>query len=229
MFKLIASIRKRDPAQPTFFEVFFAYPGFHAVVWHNVAHLFWTLRLKAFARFLSYAARAWTGIEIHPAAKLGKLLFIDHGMGVVIGATVEMGDNVTLYHGVTLGGRGNDGTGKRHPTLKNNVMIGAGAQVLGPITLGDYSRVGANSVVTKDIPDNCTAVGIPARIVSGIEKSASYGLPYSIDPDPVGETIGKLLKDIYQIKKELNISDEIDNQSDQEERHKIGQWMGASI
>lgn len=229
MFNLIRSIRQRDPARPTFCEVFFSYPGYHAVVWHNIAHFLWRIKLRALARFAAYLARVWTGIEIHPAANLGKRLFIDHGLGVVIGATVEMGDDVTIYHGVTLGGRGNDGTGKRHPTLKNNVMIGAGAKVLGAITLGNDSRVGANSVVTKDIPDSCTAVGIPARLVAGMEKSATYGLPYSVDPDPVGETIGKLLNDMYKIKKELNIQDEEGSSAEQDERHKIGEWMGDSI
>lgn len=229
MFKLLNSIRERDPAQPTFFEVFFSYPGFHAVAWHRLSHFLWAIKLKALARFTSYLARVWTGIEIHPAATIGERLFIDHGMGVVIGATAEIGDDVTLYHGVTLGGRGNDGTGKRHPTLKNNVMVGSGAQVLGAITLGEYSRVGANSVVTKDVPDSCTAVGIPARIVSGMEKSATYGLPYSVDPDPVGETIGKLLDDVYQLKKELKLLDEKDSKSDHDIRRKVGEWMGDSI
>jgi serine O-acetyltransferase len=229
MFKLISSIRHRDPARPTFCEVFFAYPGFHAVAWHRISHFLWHIKLKALARFASYLARVWTGIEIHPAVKIGERLFIDHGIGTVIGATAEIGDDVTLYHGVTLGGRGNDGTGKRHPTLKNNVMVGAGAQVLGDITMGEYSRVGANSVVTKDLPDSCTAIGIPARIVSGMEKSASYGLPYSIDPDPVGKTIGKLLDDVYKIKKELKILDEKDSKSDYDAQRKIGEWMGDSI
>lgn len=227
MFDLIKSIRRRDPAQPTFFEVVLAYPGLHAVGFHRISHVLWRMKLRALARVSSAIARILTGIEIHPAATIGKRLFIDHGMGVVIGATAIIGDDVTIYHGVTLGGRGDFNTGKRHPTLKNNVMVGSGAQVLGDITIGSNSRIGANSVVVKNMPVNTTAVGNPARIVSGMEVSKNYGLPYSADP--VGKEISTLMEDVKEIKKELNLKCVNDNIAREELRSKIGFWMGDAI
>ena len=168
MFKSIRSdIRaamQRDPAARNGFEVLFCYPGVHALIWYRVAHWLWTHRLCFSARFLSQATRFWTGIEIHPGAKIGCGLFIDHGMGTVIGETTEIGNDCTLYQGVTLGGTGKE-TGKRHPTLGNSVVVGVGASVLGSITLGDNVLVGAGSVVLRPVPSDCTVVGVPARIV----------------------------------------------------------------
>lgn len=229
MFDLIRSIRQRDPAQPTFFEVLLAYPGVHAVGLHRASHFLWRFKMRALARLCSHIARFMTGIEIHPAARIGKRLFIDHGMGVVIGATVKIGDDVTIYHGVTLGGTGQAGTGKRHPTVGDKVMIGSGAQVLGSITLGSGSRIGSNAVVTKSVPACCTAVGNPGRIVKGMDKSPIYGLPYSTNPDPVGEAIDGLVKDIYHIKNDLSKMGVNEKTCIREKRKNIGIWMGDSI
>lgn len=183
MITLIRSIQARDPAQPTFCEVLFGYNGFHAVGVHRVAHMFWGLKLRALAKVTANFGRILTGVEIHPAAKIGKRLFIDHGTGCVIGQTAIVGDDVTLYHGVTLGGVGSEIAGsKRHPTLEDGVMVGAGAQILGNITIGKNARVGSNSVVVKDIPEGCTAIGIPAKIICQGKKGAgSYGLPEVAD------------------------------------------------
>ncbi|CUP59616.1 serine O-acetyltransferase EpsC [Clostridium baratii] len=157
-------VLKEDPAARSKLEVFLLYPSINALIVYRIAHKLYNKKCFFLARLLSQLARFFTGIEIHPGAKIGKGLFIDHGMGVVIGETAEVGDNVTIYHGVTLGGTGKD-KGKRHPTVKDNVIIGAGAKVLGPITIGNNVKVGANSVVLKDVPDNATAVGIPAKII----------------------------------------------------------------
>jgi serine O-acetyltransferase len=154
----------RDPAARSTWEVVTCYPGFHAMLFHRVSHRLWNAGLHWFARWLSHFARWFTGIEIHPGASIGRRFFIDHGMGVVIGETSVIGDDCTLYHGVTLGGTSWD-KGKRHPTLGNGVVIGAGAKVLGPVRLGAGARVGSNAVVVKDVPDGATAVGIPARIL----------------------------------------------------------------
>lgn len=157
-------VLKEDPAARSKLEVFLLYPSINALIVYRIAHKLYNKKCFFLARLLSQLARFFTGIEIHPGAKIGKGLFIDHGMGVVIGETAEVGDNVTIYHGVTLGGTGKD-KGKRHPTVKDNVIIGAGAKVLGPIIIGNNVKVGANSVVLKDVPDNATAVGIPAKII----------------------------------------------------------------
>ena len=158
------NIQRKDPAARSVLEVVLLYPGFHILVYHRIAH--WLYQHKRFflARWVSQHGRRRTGIEIHPGAKIGKCLFIDHGMGIVFGETTEIGDNCTIYHGVTLGGTGKD-TGKRHPTLGNNVLIGAGTKVLGPVYIGDNSRIGAGSVVLRNLPANCTAVGVPAEVV----------------------------------------------------------------
>ena len=158
------SIRDRDPAARTTLEVFLLYQGFHALIYHRQAHWLYQHKLFFLARALSQFARHMTGLEIHPGAPIGHRLFIDHGMGVVIGETTEIGDNCTLYQGVTLGGTGKD-HGKRHPTLGNNVLIGAGAKVLGPFTVGDNARVAAGAVVLDAVPEDATAVGVPARVV----------------------------------------------------------------
>ncbi len=158
------NIQRKDPAARNVLEVILLYPGFHILVYHRVAH--WLYEHKHFflARWVSQHGRHKTGIEIHPGAKIGKCLFIDHGMGIVFGETTEIGDNCTIYHGVTLGGTGKD-TGKRHPTLGNNVTVGTGAKVLGNIHIGNNVKIGGNSVVVKDVPDNCTVVGVPGRII----------------------------------------------------------------
>ena len=158
------NIQRKDPAARNVLEVILLYPGFHILVYHRVAH--WLYEHKHFflARWVSQHGRHKTGIEIHPGAKIGKCLFIDHGMGIVFGETTEIGDNCTIYHGVTLGGTGKD-TGKRHPTLGNNVTVGTGAKVLGNIRIGNNVKIGGNSVVVKDVPDNCTVVGVPGRII----------------------------------------------------------------
>jgi len=160
----ITSYVDRDPAVRSSLEVFFTYPGFHAIIWHRLSHALYQRRLYFFARIVSALSRWLTGIEIHPGAKIGSRLFIDHGTGVVIGETAEIGDDVTLYQGVTLGGTTLE-KGKRHPTLENNVIVGSGAQVLGPFTIGQNARIGANSVVLKEVPPCSTVIGIPGRVV----------------------------------------------------------------
>lgn len=167
----IGVVFERDPAARTFFEVLTTYPGLHAILWHRVSHHLWGWNLKWLARLSSHLARWFTGIEIHPGAKIGRRVFIDHGMGVVIGETAEIGDDCTLYHGVTLGGTSWQ-KGKRHPTLEPGVIIGAGAKVLGPLTLGAGAKVGSNAVVVKDVPAGATAVGIPARILGADKDKA---------------------------------------------------------
>ena len=160
----IAVVFERDPAARSSFEVLTTYPGVHAILLHRLSHWLWRNGLLWLARFLSHLARWFTGIEIHPGARIGRRVFIDHGMGVVIGETAEIGDDCTLYHGVTLGGTSWN-KGKRHPTLEAGVVIGAGAKILGPITLGAGAKIGSNAVVVKDVPAGATAVGIPARIL----------------------------------------------------------------
>ena len=161
---LLGAYQRRDPAARSKLEVFLLYPGVHATLYHRVAHWLYCRDMKFLARAVSQWSRFWTGIEIHPGARIGRRLVIDHGMGIVIGETAEIGDDCLLYHGVTLGGTGKD-SGKRHPTLGNNVMVSTGAKVLGPFKVGDNSRIAANAVVLQGVPDNATAVGIPAQIV----------------------------------------------------------------
>ena len=158
------NIRDKDPAARNVLEVILLYPGFHVLVTHRIAHFLYRHRLLFLARFVSQLSRHLTGIEIHPGARIGQRLFIDHGMGIVFGETTEVGDNCTIYHGVTLGGTGKD-VGKRHPTLGSNVMVGAGAKVLGPITIHDNARIAAGAVVLQEVPEGATAVGVPAQIV----------------------------------------------------------------
>ncbi len=207
MCELIKSIQKRDPASPTFAEVLFAYNGFHAVSLHRINNFLWNIGLRALARFGANIARILTGIEIHPEAKIGKNLFIDHGTGVVIGQTAIIGDDVTIYHGVTLGGSGRADLAdkKRHPTLKNGAIIGAGAQVLGDITIGNHAKIGANSVVTSSIADGMTAIGIPARIIGGDDKARAYGMPSRKEMEEITFTIDCIVSEMGKIKKELNI------------------------
>ncbi|MGH8461756.1 MAG: serine O-acetyltransferase [Stenotrophobium sp.] len=209
----IRSIRERDPAARSTWEVLTCYPGLHAVWGHRVSHWLWGHGLQWLGRFNSHLARWFTGIEIHPGAKIGRRLFIDHGMGVVIGETAEIGDDVTLYHGVTLGGVSWN-KGKRHPPLGNNVVVGAGAKVLGPFLVGDGARVGSNSVVVKEVPPGATVVGIPARVVLEHVPSDrmvamakkmgfdAYGLSRDM-PDPVSNAIGALLDHINVLDERL--------------------------
>lgn len=205
----------RDPAARNWLEVVTAYPGFHAVRMHRLSHKLWRNGLRWLARFLSHLARWVTGIEIHPGARIGRRFFIDHGMGVVIGETAEIGDDCTLYHGVTLGGTSWE-KGKRHPTLGNDVVIGAGAKVLGPITIGDDVRIGSNSVVLKDVAAGCTVVGIPGRVVSGGQNEQdkrrqaiarkmgfdAYGGTKDM-PDPVANAFNSMLDHIHVMDKRL--------------------------
>lgn len=160
----LRAYQARDPAARSRLEIFLLYQGVHAVIYHRAAHFFYQHGMKFIARAISQWSRFWTGIEIHPGAKIGRRLVIDHGMGIVIGETAEIGDDCLLYHGVTLGGTGKD-LGKRHPTLGNNVMVSTGAKVLGPFKVGDNARIAANAVVLQEVPENATAVGIPAQIV----------------------------------------------------------------
>jgi serine O-acetyltransferase len=207
MCELIRSIQKRDPANPTYLEVLLAYNGFHAIVWHRMNNFLWRMGFRALPRVLANMARIFTGVEIHPEAKIGQRVFIDHGTGVVIGQTAILGDDVTLYHGVTLGGVGRttDTCAKRHPTIENGAMIGAGAQVLGNITVGKGAKVGSNSVVTNDIPDGTTALGIPARVIGGDDKARGYGMPSRAEMEDVTFTIDCIIKEMGQIKQELNM------------------------
>jgi len=168
----IQSVMDRDPAARNKFDVLTCYPGLHALLWHRVNHRLWQWRLRWLARFLSTIARWMTGIEIHPGVRIGRRLFIDHGMGVVIGETAVIGDDVTLYHGVTLGGTSLNG-GKRHPTLGNDVVVGAGAKILGPLLVGNGARIGSNAVVLKNVPEGSTMVGIPARIAAQPQSDKS--------------------------------------------------------
>lgn len=200
----VRAFRERDPAAESDLEVLLLYSGVHAVLAHRVAHALHTRGYTLSARAISQLAKTLTGIEIHPGAKIGHGLVIDHGSGVVIGETAEIGDNCTLYQGVTLGGTGKD-TGKRHPTLGNNVMVGAGAKVLGPFSVGDNVKIAANAVVLDAIPSDSTAVGIPARVVRrGNEKVCSGGdLDQIHIPDPVAQEICRLERRIFELEKQL--------------------------
>jgi serine O-acetyltransferase len=203
----IACIFERDPAARTTWEVITCYPGFHALLIHRLSNWLWQQRFRWVARFLSHIGRFLTGIEIHPGATIGRRVFIDHGMGVVVGETAEIGDDCTLYHGVTLGGTSWN-KGKRHPTLGHGVVVGAGAKVIGPITVADGARIGSNAVVVKNVPAGATAVGIPARVIldehdkSREEKAAKLGFSaYAVtrDDDPVSKAIEALLDHSNQL------------------------------
>ncbi|HLE25946.1 MAG TPA: serine O-acetyltransferase [Thermodesulfobacteriota bacterium] len=207
IFKEIRSdfnaVFERDPAARSSIEVIFAYPGFHAIFLHRIAHWFWNNHLIFLARFLSHISRFLTGIEIHPGAKIGKGFFIDHGMGVVIGETSEIGDNVTIYHGVTLGGT-SFSRGKRHPTIESNVTIGAGAKILGPLTVGSNSKIGANSVVIVDVPPSSTVVGVPGKTVLKEEFPVYPDLEHNKLPDPEERAIQSLLEQVKELEKRIN-------------------------
>ncbi len=205
ILELARTIRARDPARPGRIEAILCYAGLHAVLWHRLSHALWRVGLHGFARFSSHIARMLTGIEIHPGARIGRRLFIDHGMGVVIGETAEIGDDVLIYHGVTLGGLAGQ-PGKRHPTIEDHVTIGAGAQVLGPILIGRGARIGSNAVVVSAVAPGCTVVGIPARPPKGSpcdDAGIGYGLRDTTE-DPVGEQIAALRGEIAALRAELD-------------------------
>jgi len=213
----IQAILERDPAARSRFEIITTYPGLHAVWLHRLAHLFWSTRfgpLQWFARFLAMLARWLTGIEIHPGARLGRGVFIDHGMGVVIGETTEVGDHCTIYQGVTLGGTSLVKGSKRHPTLESRVVVGAGAKVLGPFTVGEGARIGSNAVVVKAVPAGATVIGIPARVVDEQyadsmarqvdgDRFAAYGVTPG-QQDPVDVVLHQLVDELKELKEELD-------------------------
>ena len=203
----------RDPAAKSKLEIMLNYPGLHAIwIQRGITHKLYQKKHYALARFISQIARLFTQVEIHPGAKLGRRLFIDHGCGIVIGETAEIGDDVTLYQGVTLGGTGKE-SGKRHPTLGNNVVVGAGAKVLGSFTVGDNVKIGAGSVVLKPVPDNCTVVGIPGKVVKKDDQSMKHDeelranhqadLEHDKLPDPVEDALGNMEKRILELEEKL--------------------------
>ena len=197
--------RERDPAARNFFEIFLCYPGVHALVWHRLNHWLWGHGLKLFARWLSHMVRFFTGIEIHPGATIGEGFFIDHGMGVVIGETTEIGNDVTIYQGVTLGGTSWKKE-KRHPTIEDNVVIGASAILLGPIRVGNNSRVGACSVVVHDVPAHSTVVGVPGKVMAhpGNVVGEHYDLEHGELPDPDWSAIQALRSELKTIEDQMN-------------------------
>jgi serine O-acetyltransferase len=198
----IQAIVERDPAARSRVEVVFCYPGLHAVLMHRMAHAAWRANLHFLGRFISHLGRWLTGIEIHPGARIGRRVFIDHGMGVVIGETAEVGDDVTLYQGVTLGGTALERV-KRHPTLGNNVIVGAGAQILGPLKVGDGARIGSNAVVITEVPPGATMVGIPARQVGAAKPKRVDFCAYAQDPDlpdPVARAIDGICSDLSKLR-----------------------------
>ncbi|MFH1768948.1 MAG: serine O-acetyltransferase [Candidatus Omnitrophota bacterium] len=198
----VETIFREDPAARSTFEILLCYPGLHAVWVHRFSHFLWLKGIRTLARFVSHTARFFTGIEIHPGAKIGRRFFIDHGMGVIIGETAEIGDDVLIYQGVVLGGVSREKK-KRHPTIKDNVVIGAGAILLGPIEIGDHAKIGAGSVVINDIPPNATVVGVPGRIYEGkaLKKVSGVDLDHNKLPDPVIEVLQRLEKRIEDLEK----------------------------
>ncbi|KAB3533611.1 serine O-acetyltransferase [Alkaliphilus pronyensis] len=203
----IKAIFERDPAARNTLEVLLCYPGLHAIIIHRFSHYLYKRGWVVLPRIISNIGRFFTGIEIHPAAQIGKRLFIDHGMGVVIGETTEIGDNVTIYQGATLGGTGKE-KGKRHPTIGNNVVISSGAKVLGPFKVGDNSKIGAGSVVLKEVPANCTVVGVPGKIVIKDNKPIKLCNEIDLDhtklPDPIADELKALKEKISELQKRLN-------------------------
>ena len=199
----IRAYRRNDPAARSAIEVLLLYNGLHATIAYRIAHWFYSRKCFFLARWISQAAKMFTGIEIHPAATIGRRLVIDHGTGIVIGATAEIGDDCLLYQGVTLGGTGKD-VGKRHPTLGNNIMVGAGAKILGPFRVGDNARIAANSVVLREVPENATVVGVPGRIV----KICGEKLDHIHTPDPVMLEMERLQRRISRLEKILGDDDD---------------------
>ena len=211
-FQEIDSIIERDPAAGSRLGIIFLYPSFHVMVFYKFANIFWRYNIKFIARLIMQLARIFTGIEIHPGAKIGSNFFMDHGLGIVIGETAEIGNNVTIYQGVTLGGilpsihSDLQRNQKRHPTIGNNVIIGSGAQILGPINIGENARIGANSVVTKDVPEDITVAGVPAREFAKSSDSnqfQSYGF-HKNQMDPREKKLNSMLKRIESLEKKIN-------------------------
>ena len=199
----LSIVFERDPAARSYLEILTTYPGVHAILFHRIAHRVWKMKLFWLGRLISHISRFLTGIEIHPGAEIGSRFFIDHGMGVVIGETSIIGDDCTIYHGVTLGGTSWK-QGKRHPTLENKVVVGAGAKILGPITICSGAKIGSNAVVVKDIPKNVVAVGIPARIVQDTENKVNAFRPYAVgkdEADPMIKSIHSLIKQVNKQEK----------------------------
>ncbi|NWF37453.1 serine O-acetyltransferase [Mariprofundus sp. KV] len=232
----------RDPAVRSAWEVLTCYPGLHAIWMYRLANALWRRRFFWLGRFISHMARFFTGIEIHPGATIGRRFFIDHGMGIVIGETTEIGDDVTLYHGVTLGGTTWEKT-KRHPTLKDGVIVGAGAKVLGAITIGQQSRIGANSVVFRDVPEHSTVVGIPGTVVSitgPLIEDGKINLDHHLLANPVSEALGHVLKMIEDVNaridtfhpdvkgKAAKASDDLDKDR-LSEQEKLERFLGGGI
>lgn len=209
----IEVIFEQDPAARSYLEVICTYAGLHAIWAHRIAHVLYKKRFFFMARVISQVSRFFTGIEIHPGATIGRRLFIDHGMGVVIGETCEIGDNVTLYQGVTLGGTGKE-KGKRHPTIEDNVLIATGAKVLGSITVGKNSKVGAGSVVLKEVPPNSTVVGIPGRVVIRDGVKVNRDLNHCDLPDPIADRLKAMEEEIQQLKEQLTLSKKGKNSND---------------
>ena len=203
--ELLRAYQERDPAARSRLEIFLLYPGVHAVIYHRIAHFCYCHHMKFLARLVSQWSRHWTGIEIHPGAKIGRRLVIDHGMGIVIGETAEVGDDCLIYHGVTLGGTGKD-HGKRHPTIGNNVLISTGAKVLGPFRVGDNARIAANAVVLSEVPENATAVGIPAQIVRVQGKKVNYAaeVDQTSVENPTLEKLAALAARVEELEKKLH-------------------------
>lgn len=219
----IEAVFDRDPAARNLPEVILTYSGLHAIWMYRIAHWFYKRRWFLLARFLSQVARFLTGIEIHPGARIGRGLFIDHGMGVVIGETCEIGDNVTIYQGVTLGGTGKE-KGKRHPTIEDGVLIASGAKVLGSMRIGRGSKIGAGSVVLKEVPPNSTVVGVPGRVVvqDGVRVRDAGDLDHANLPDPVAETCKELEDDIDRLKCQLErLMKELDTIREEKERDEL--------
>ena len=200
----IKAIKQKDPAARSTLEIFLCYPGFYALLMHRVSHWLWNHSLKLLARMNSNFARFITGIEIHPGATFGKRVFIDHGMGVVVGETAIVGDDVLIYQGVILGGTSTEKT-KRHPTIEEGVIIGAGAKVMGNITIGEYSKIGTGAVVLKDVPSNSTCVGVPGRIVKRKDQPKEVDLDHNKLPDPIADAIKTLEKHLKENDKHIKI------------------------
>lgn len=218
LFYDIKAVLDRDPAARNALEVLLLYPGIHAVQWHRVAHFFYKLHIKFVARLISQLVRFFTGIEIHPGATIGKGLLIDHGMGVVIGETAVIGDDCTIYQGVTLGGTGKE-TGKRHPTLGNNVMVGSGAKVLGPFTVGDNSKIAAGAVVLSAVPPCSTCVGVPARIIKQDGKKLDELDQVSV-PDPISQQMCTLSVHLIKLEKQIaELEEKLNNKENLEEKY----------